>query len=50
MKNLNNEELNNIVGGKAIGLTLGRGLLFGAALVFAIGVIDGFVRPLPCRR
>jgi len=45
MEKLNNEELQNITGG----IRLGLGLLIGAAVVFVIGVIDGFVRPLACR-
>ena len=46
MKKLKKQELTNIKGG---GLKLGAGLLIGAAVVFVIGVIDGFVRPLRCR-
>ena len=45
MKKLETQELTNINGG---GLTMSKGLLIGAALVFIIGVIDGFVRPLRC--
>lgn len=45
MKNLNKNELLEINGG---GITLGTGLLIGAGIVFLIGVIDGYVRPLRC--
>ena len=44
MKELSNEELKQIHGGGA-----GIVLLIGAGVVFLIGVIDGYVRPLACR-
>jgi len=44
MKELTKNELKNINGGG-----IGVGLLIGAGVVFIIGVIDGFVRPLACR-
>lgn len=40
---LENSELKNIQGGG-----IGIGLLIGAGIVFLIGVIDGYVRPLKC--
>ncbi len=43
MKEIKNEELKQINGG---GWKIG--LIFGAGLVFIIGVIDGFIRPLKC--
>lgn len=43
MTKLNKKELENINGGG-----LGVGLLIGAGVVFLIGVVDGFVRPLSC--
>ncbi len=46
MKQLKNEELQKIEGG-GIGFT--TGLIITAGVAFLIGVIDGFVRPLPCR-
>ena len=45
MKELSNEELKQIHGGGA-----GIALLIGAGVVFLIGVIDGYVRPLACRK
>lgn len=45
MKKLNQKQLMNIHGG---GISLGIGLLIGAGVVFIIGVIDGFMRPLKC--
>jgi hypothetical protein len=45
MKSLNECELKEI---KAGGISLGLGLLIGAGVVFLIGVIDGYVRPLSC--
>lgn len=46
MYNLSKKELQNIKGGS---ISLGAGLAIGAGIVFLIGVIDGFVRPLKCR-
>ena len=45
MKNLSNKELMEIQGG---GISLSAGLLIGAGVVFLIGVIDGYIRPLKC--
>ena len=46
MQTLSKEELLHINGG--IGLAGAIAII--AAVVFIIGVIDGFVRPLPCRK
>lgn len=43
MNELNRQELKQIQGGG-----LGIGLLIGAGIIFLIGVIDGYVRPLKC--
>lgn len=43
MVKLSNEELMNVKGGG-----WGLGLLVVAGIVFIIGVIDGYVRPLKC--
>lgn len=45
MKKLEKNELIKVNGG---GMSLGLGLLIGAGVVFIIGLIDGFVRPLSC--
>ena len=45
MKKLKKNELVKINGG---GISIGFGLLIGAGVVFIIGLIDGFVRPLQC--
>lgn len=45
MNKLNKVELMETSGG---GISLGLGLLIGAGIVFIIGVIDGYVRPLKC--
>lgn len=45
MNKLKKSEMLKINGG---GLSLGFGLLIGAGVVFIIGIIDGFVRPLQC--
>ncbi len=45
MKKLSKEELVKVNGG---GISLGVGLLIGAGVIFIIGVIDGFMRPLKC--
>lgn len=45
MVELNNKELMNIKGG---GISFATGLLIGAGIIFLIGVIDGYVRPLKC--
>lgn len=44
---LTNNELKEINGG---GLSLGVLSLIGAGVTFLIGIIDGFLRPLACRR
>lgn len=43
MTKLDNVELKQLNGGG-----LGLGLLIGAGIVFLIGVVDGYIRPLPC--
>lgn len=45
MIELTHKELMDIEGGS---ISFGIGLLVGAAIVFIIGVIDGYVRPLKC--
>lgn len=45
MNKLGKKELLKINGG---GMSVGFGLLIGAGIVFIIGIIDGFVRPLQC--
>ncbi|MDD2434868.1 MAG: class IIb bacteriocin, lactobin A/cerein 7B family [Bacilli bacterium] len=45
MNELTKPELMEINGGG-----IGVGLLIGAGIVFIIGVIDGYVRPLKCNR
>lgn len=45
MKKLEKHELIKVNGG---GMSVGLGLLIGAGVVFIIGLIDGFVRPLSC--
>lgn len=47
MRELNKDELIKINGG---GISLAIGCLIIAGIVFLIGVIDGYVRPLPCRK
>jgi lactobin A/cerein 7B family class IIb bacteriocin len=44
---LTNKQLQDVKGGS---VTLGVGLMIIAGIVFIIGVIDGYVRPLPCRK
>jgi len=44
MKELSLEKLKKVDGGFSIWGVLG----LGAGITFLIGVIDGFVRPLPC--
>lgn len=46
MKQLKDEELQHIEGG---GLSFSTGLAIAAGIVFLIGVVDGYFRPLPCR-
>ncbi len=43
MERLGKNELKKISGGG-----LGTGLLIGAGVIFLIGVIDGYIRPLKC--
>lgn len=43
MEKLETKELQKISGGG-----LGTGLLIGAGVIFLIGVIDGYIRPLKC--
>lgn len=43
MEKLEKKELKNIQGGG-----IGFGLLVGVGIVFLIGVIDGYMRPLKC--
>ena len=45
--NLTKNELLNIQGG---GVSFGLLTLLGAGIVFLIGVIDGYVRPLKCNQ
>lgn len=45
MQKLKKQELMKVNGG---GISVGLGLLIGAGVVFIIGLIDGFVRPLGC--
>ena len=45
MYELKVDELKQIKGG---GVSVGVGLLIAAGVVFLIGVIDGYVRPLGC--
>lgn len=45
MEKLEKKQLLEITGG---GFSFGLATLIGAGVVFIIGVIDGFVRPLKC--
>lgn len=45
MVELKKEELLDINGG---GITFGTGILIIGGIIFIIGVIDGYVRPLSC--
>ncbi len=45
MKKLDKQELTKINGG---GISLTAGLFIAAGVVFIIGVVDGYVRPLKC--
>lgn len=47
MEKINKEELMKINGG---GLHIGLGIGIFAGISFIVGVIDGYVRPLVCRR
>ena len=44
MEKLNKKDLMSVNGGGILAV----GLLIGAGIVFIIGVIDGFMRPLKC--
>ncbi|MDD2469424.1 MAG: hypothetical protein PHI22_00630 [Bacilli bacterium] len=43
---LSNAELNDIYGG---GFSISLSLAIAALVTFAVGIIDGYVRPLRCR-
>ncbi len=45
MNELTKDELKNINAG---GFSFGIGIAIGAGLIFIIGLIDGYVRPLAC--
>lgn len=45
MEKLKNNDLKKINGG---GVSATVGILIGAGIVFLIGLIDGYVRPLKC--
>lgn len=45
MKELNKQELLECSGG---GFSLGLGLAIAGGIIFLIGVIDGYIRPLAC--
>ena len=45
MNNLTKKELNEVKGGG-----IGTYLLIGGIIVFIIGIVDGYVRPLKCNR
>lgn len=45
MLKINGNELKNIKGG---GITIWGGIGIASGILFLIGVIDGFVRPLKC--
>ncbi|MBQ7136803.1 MAG: hypothetical protein IJO43_02350 [Bacilli bacterium] len=45
MLEINSNELKNIKGG---GITIWGGIGIASGILFLIGVIDGFVRPLKC--
>ncbi|NLL45050.1 MAG: class IIb bacteriocin, lactobin A/cerein 7B family [Mollicutes bacterium] len=47
MQKLNKKELLNIKGG---GISLGVACLIGTGIIFLIGVIDGYTRPLKCNK
>lgn len=44
---LNNEELKNIRGG---GFSIALSLALAGLITFAIGIIDGYVRPIKCNK
>lgn len=45
MKNLTQQELTQIKAGG-----MGAFLLIGGIIIFVIGIIDGYIRPLKCNR
>lgn len=45
MKEIRNKDLKNIQGG---GISVWGGIGIASGIIFLIGVIDGFVRPLKC--
>lgn len=47
MKKMEMKQLEKVYGG---GISLGTGLLIAAGIVFIIGVVDGFFRPLRCNK
>ncbi len=47
MKKINNEELIKCKGG---GISFGLGLCIVGGIIFLIGVIDGYIRPLSCNK
>lgn len=46
MQELTQQQLKEIRGG---GISLGALALIGAGIVFIIGIVDGYLRPLSCR-
>lgn len=49
MKKLNEFELQQVNGGAGISAAVLKALLIAGGVIFGIGVIDGYVRPLKCR-
>lgn len=47
MNNIEEKELREIKGGA---INLGTGLLIAGAIVFIIGLIDGYVNPTTCKK
>lgn len=47
MKELTRQELSKVEGGGA-GTAFALGCLFAGIIIFAIGVMDGYMRPLKC--
>ncbi|MBQ8871390.1 MAG: hypothetical protein IJ018_01425 [Bacilli bacterium] len=45
MEKIEEKELKNIKGGS---VSVGTILAIGAGIVFLVGIVDGFVRPLKC--
>ncbi len=46
MKELSQQELKEVSGG---GITFGAAALVTMGVIFVIGIVDGFVRPLKCQ-